>query len=73
LLQKILRELGVTNIVVSMLEMPFLKGVDIKQVQHERFKAIVKLWNLMYRLLKQMCKENLTNAKEVHQHLKIFR
>lgn len=71
LMQKILHELNVVNIVVSLLQLPFQKGVDINQL--DRFKPLVELLNLMYRLLKQMAKDNLRNARSIHSHLQVFR
>ena len=73
LMQKILHELNVVNIVVSLLQLPFQKGIDINQLLDIRFKPLVELLNLMYRLLKQMAKDNLRNARSIHSHLQVFR
>ena len=77
LMQKLLRELGLVQQVASALMLPFQKGLaleELGQPQHkEKMAPLVTLMNLFYRLLKQMAKENLRNAKEVYKHLGSFR
>ena len=71
LMQKILRELLVVELVVSLLTLPFQKGLSVDEVKTDA--QLLKLVNLMYRLLKQMAKNNLANARVMLQHLPVFR
>ena len=74
LLQKILRELKVVQLVVDIVQLPFKKGVSIDMVAgNDEFKQMVTIINLSYRLLKQMAKQNLANAKVVLNYLDVWR
>ena len=76
-LQKLLRELGVINQVVEILQIPFNKGVDLdhafvgaQKASHEKLLVLI---NLMHRLLKQIVKENMRNSKILYKHLGALR
>ena len=76
MLQKILRELGAINQVVDLLQVPFQKGVELDALagKHAQvYKKLVTLLNMMYRLLKQIVKGNLRNARALHKHLDTLR
>jgi hypothetical protein len=74
LLQKILRELKVVQLVVDTVQLPFKKGVSIVNVSgNAEYKQLVTIINLMYRLLKQMAKQNLVNSKLILNHLDVWR
>ena len=73
LLQKILRELDIVDVVVDLLQLPFQKGADINSIQKDQYRQLFNLMNLLYRLLKQLSKGSLTNAKAIVAHLDVFR
>jgi len=75
LMQKMLRELGIIPLIVDLVELPFRKGLSLNDLQAEGSdsKKLVQIMNLSYRLLKNMAKENLRNAKEEYKYLNIFR
>ena len=72
-MQKILRELSCDTVIVSLLTLPSDKGVNIDKVREPRFKALRELLELMYRLLKQMAKDNFFNSRHMMTHLPVFR
>jgi hypothetical protein len=72
-MQKILRELSCDTVIVSLLTLPFDKGVNMDQLRDDRFKALRELLDLMYRLLKQMAKENYINSRRMLTDLPVFR
>jgi len=74
LLQKHLRELKILPLAARLLELPFEKGVDINQVGGRDFFAhLLTILNLLYRLLKQMAKQNMVNSKLLLEYLPLFR
>ena len=74
LLQKLLRELNTVDISCTLLQVPFKKGVDIDQVStHPEYATLKAILNLVYRLLKQMCKEDSVNSKSVFRHVGAMR
>ena len=75
-LQKVLRELGVINLVVDTVQSPFTKGVPLSEISgpnKDRFAKLVTILNMQYRLLKQMCKEDLVNSRTLYFHLPVLR
>ena len=75
-LQKVLRELGVINLVVDSVQSPFTKGVPLSEMARpnkDGFGKLVTLINMQYRLLKQMCKEDLVNSRALYAHLPVLR
>ena len=74
LMQKLLRELNAVDICCTLLQVPFKKGVDIDQVStHPELATLKAILNLVYRLLKQMCKEDYVNSKSVFQYVGAMR
>lgn len=77
-LQKVLRELGAIELCICLVQEPFRRGVDLAaiaaqgrvQAEHRR---LVKLIDLLYRLMKQMVKGNETNARLLFEHLSVLR
>ena len=73
-MQKVLRELGVINLVVEILQLPFSKGISVDGLAGaSEFSKVVTLLNMQYRLLKQICKDNLVNSKALYKHLHVIR
>ena len=61
------------DLVIDVLQLPFQKGIDIDLIHLEKYEQLRSLMNLLYRLLKQMSKENLTNARIIACHVAVFR
>ena len=71
-----LRELGVVNLVVEGLQLPFKKGIPLDELTGEngdQYAKCVTLLNMQYRLLKQMCKADLVNSRALYAHLRVLR
>ena len=64
------------NLVVDTVQSPFTKGVPLSEISgpnKDRFAKLVTILNMQYRLLKQMCKEDLVNSRTLYFHLPVLR
>ena len=75
LMQKLLRENDAINVVMKLIALPFQKGMGLAwfSFKDRRLTRILELLVLMYRLMKQMVKNDDRNSWELFGHIGLIK
>ena len=75
LMQKLLRELNAIPTVMELVQLPFTRGICINWMllKDARFKPLIEIISMAYRLMKQTVKNDEKNALELHRYVSVIR